>query len=162
MDKHLLRRVSDRRISLSGNTKSADSKPFQQPGAGDPCPNLGRGNSLCPHCLPKQTPHVAFSAARYSATSAVPQTPPSVHDGSADKNPGVTLQKVVINTGRRGNLRGVDEKKALRSAGQNLASVFASRTCGVARSGCTCASAVTSAKRLTSWNAGTRSLAIVG
>jgi len=40
---------------------------------------------------------------------------PLVHDGSADKTPGVILQKVVINTGRRGNLRGMDEKKALRT-----------------------------------------------
>jgi hypothetical protein len=41
----------------------------------------------------------------------VPQTPPSAHDGSADKNPAVTLQKVVISTGRRGNPRGMDEEK---------------------------------------------------
>ena len=61
--------------------------------------------------MTKQTPDVAFSAARYSATSAVPQTPQLVRDGSADKNPRATLQKVVISIGRRGNLRGVDEEK---------------------------------------------------
>jgi len=58
-----------------------------------------------------QIPDVAFSAVRYSATSAVPQTPQLVRDGSADKSPRATLQKVVISIGRRSNLRGMDKEK---------------------------------------------------
>src|SRR5262249_24796977 len=86
----------------------------QRRGGQDSLHNLGSRLWLSPDSsrfMTIQTPDVAFSAARYSATSAVPQTPQLVRDGSADKNPRAILQKVVISIGRRSNLRGMDEEK---------------------------------------------------